>query len=101
MSSEVTDLITALNDGTMTLDQVARSFRERAWPRTGSPEGATADADTLDDPRPYVAGSFDDVSAAFHRGDLTGEQYRVLADAAAASIDAEVRSRSGDQPGGG
>jgi hypothetical protein len=52
---------------------------------------------TLNDPEPYVAGSFDDVSAAFHRGDLTGDEYRVLAEAAAESInDAARGSQGGD-----
>ena len=33
MTSEVSEMIKALRDGTMTLDQVAQRFRERKWPR--------------------------------------------------------------------
>ena len=33
MTSEVSEMIKALRDGTMTLDQVAQQFRERKWPR--------------------------------------------------------------------
>ena len=33
MSSDVTELIAALRDGTMSLDEVAQQFRERIWPR--------------------------------------------------------------------
>jgi hypothetical protein len=91
MSSEVTDLIAALRAGTVSLDEVARRFRERTWPETLSPE-VPNDSDpldrALDDPDPYVPGSFDDLSAAFHRRDLTLEEYNVLAQAAADSINA-------------
>ena len=37
MSSEVTDLINALRDGSMTLEQVAQRFRQRSWPRRTTP----------------------------------------------------------------
>ena len=33
MGSEVTELISALRNGTMTLDEVAQRFRGRSWPR--------------------------------------------------------------------
>jgi hypothetical protein len=86
MTSEVTDLIKELRAGTMTLDEVAQRFRERKWPRRPGTASATyleMAAKAMDDPDPYVPGSFDDVSAAFHRGDLSREEYRVLSDAAA------------------
>jgi|SRR5580692_973323 hypothetical protein len=92
MSSEVIDLISALRDGQLSLDQVAQRFRERSWPPTTPPRPATyleLAARAQEDPDPYVPGSFDDVAVAFHRGDITREQYRVLAAAAAESIDAE------------
>jgi hypothetical protein len=41
------------------------------------------------DPDPDVAGSFDEVVAAYDRGELSREQYRVLAEAVADSIRAE------------
>jgi hypothetical protein len=36
-ASEVTDLLTALRDGSMSLDEVAQRFRERRWPRRKIP----------------------------------------------------------------
>jgi hypothetical protein len=92
MGSEVTELIEALRNGTMTLDEVAQRFRERTWPLTRDPKpqtylerAAAAEAD----PDPLVPGSFDEVAAAYHRGDLSLDAYRTLADAAAESIRAE------------
>lgn len=92
MSSEVTRLLEALRNGTMSLDEVTQRFRERTWPLTRGPEpqtylerAAAAEAD----PDPLVPGSFDEVAAAYHRGDLSLDAYRTLADAAAESIRAE------------
>ena len=92
MTSEVSDLIKALRDGTMTLDEVAQRFRERQWPRhRRSPPASYLEmaARSQEDPEPYRAGSFDDVSAAFHRGDLSRDEYRVLSEAVAESKRAE------------
>ncbi len=78
----------------MSLDQVAQEFREHTWtppqnsPTTTYEQLATAE---LADPDPYVPGSFDDVTAAYHQGDLTDEQYDALANAMAES----VRSQEG------
>ena len=92
MSSEVTDLITALRDGTMTLDQVAERFRQRPWPPRAAPPPATylelATA-AQQDPPPDVPGSFDEVTAAYDRGELTRAAYRQLAEAAAESTATE------------
>jgi hypothetical protein len=88
MTSEVSDLIKALRDGTMTLEQVAQRFRERQWPRRRRPPPASyleMAARAQEDPEPYVSDSFDDVSAAFHRGDLSRAEYQVLSDAVAES----------------
>jgi hypothetical protein len=88
MSSEISELITALRDGSMTLDQVAERFRQRAWPprTTAIPstyiELATA---AQQDPPPDVPDSFDEVTAAYDRGELTRTAYRRLAKAAAES----------------
>lgn len=97
MSSEVTELIDALRNGTMSLDEVAQRFRERSWPRTRGPRpgnyldrAAAAGAD----PDPLVPGSFDEVAAAYHRGDLSLDDYRRLAEAAADSIRADQTGRS-------
>jgi hypothetical protein len=87
--SEVTDLIRALRDGAMTLGEVAQRFRERAWPSTRPPVPASyreLAAAALRDPEPDVPDSFDEVVAAYDRGELTRDQYRVLADAVADAI---------------
>lgn len=92
MTSEVSDLIKALRDGTMTLEEVARRFRDRQWPRRRrSPPASYLEmaASAQEDPEPYMPGSFDDVSAAFHRGDLSSVEYRVLSEAVAESKRAE------------
>jgi hypothetical protein len=43
----------------------------------------------MQDPDPYVPGSSDDVAAAYHRGQLTDDQYAVLISAIAESKSAE------------
>lgn len=86
MASEVTELINALNDGSMSLEEVARRFRERTWPATTPtpPSSYIEMADrALQDPRPDVPNSFDDVVAAYGRGELTRTQFRTLAEAIA------------------
>jgi hypothetical protein len=92
MTSEVSDLIKALRDGTMTLDEVAQRFRDRQWPRRRRPRPASyleMAARTQEDPEPYVPGSFDDVVDAYDRGDLSRAEYRVLSEAVAESKRAE------------
>jgi hypothetical protein len=91
MSNEVTDLLNAFRDGTISLDDVARRFRERSWPRPKPPPASYLELaiEAQQDPEPYVPGSYDDVAAAYHRGDLTNEQYGVLAQAIADSVNAE------------
>jgi hypothetical protein len=88
MTSEIPELIAALRDGSMTLDQVAERFRQRAWPpRTAPPPATYLELATAaqQDPPPDVPGSFDEVTAAYDRGELTKEAYRRLAEAAAES----------------
>jgi hypothetical protein len=89
VSSEVTQLIDALKRGSISVSEVARRFRERTWPSTRGPKPETyieravaAEAD----PDPLVPGSFDEVAAAYHRGDLSIGDYRILAEAAAESM---------------
>jgi hypothetical protein len=98
MTSEVTELIAALKDGSMSLDEVTRRFRERTWPRRRKPAPATyleMAAAAQQDPDPDVAGSFDDVDAAYERGDLSDDEYDALAKAMAESLSAEDQ-REGD-----
>ena len=91
MTDEVNDLLKALRDGRMTLEEVAERFRQRKWPRP-EPQPATyselAKAE-LADPEPLVPGSFDDVTLAYHKGDLSDQEYEVLAAAMARSKEAE------------
>ena len=87
MSNEVGDLLRALREGQMTLDEVAQRFRQRNWPSRGSRAATYAELAKaeLEDPEPYVPGSFDDVTLAYHQGVLTEHQYDVLAAAMAQS----------------
>jgi hypothetical protein len=101
MSNEVTELLTALRDGTMSIDEVAGRFRERSWPR-GDDSGSTSyielASEAQQDPEPYIPGSYDDVAAAFHRGDLSLDQFDLLSDAIVESMRAEDQRDAG--PGG-
>ena len=92
-TSEVTDLIAALRAGALTLDEVADRFRHRSWPRTRRPAPTTPAemAESLD-PEPDMPGSYDDLTAAYDRSEITREQYRTLVEAAADSIRAECQS---------
>jgi hypothetical protein len=102
-ASEVADLIASLRSGSMTLDDVAARFRQRTWSRTRPTEPQNyieLAAQAQLDPRTHLAGSFDDVLAAYDRGELTREQYRTLAEAVADSIRAEYdAAESGDESG--
>jgi hypothetical protein len=88
-ASEVTDLMGALASGEMSVDEVAAKFSQRRWPKTRGPlpqsYSEMAEAAQLD-PGANVPGSFDDVTAAYDRGEITRVQYRTLAHAAAAAI---------------
>jgi hypothetical protein len=86
MTSEVRDLLTALHQGTVSLEEVEQRFRQRAWPWRRPSQPVTylemAAAELLD-PDPYLPGSFDDVVAAYDAGTITRDQFRVLAQAVA------------------
>jgi hypothetical protein len=89
MGSEVTELISALRNGTVTLDEVAQRFRERSWPHRNTEQSATyldLAAAAERDPDPYLEGSFDEVAMAFHRGELSDSEYEALARAMADSM---------------
>ena len=92
MTNEVEDWLKALHEGNLTLEEVAQLFRDRKWPGRRRQEAATyleLAARELEDPDPYIPGSYDDVAAAYHRGQLTDVQYSVLTEAMAASKRAE------------
>jgi hypothetical protein len=98
MTSEVSDLIKALRDGTMSLEQVAEQFRERRWPRRRrSPPASYLEmaVRSLEDPEPHEPGSFDDVTDAYDRGELSDHEYDTLAEAMAESLRVEDREDGG------
>ena len=89
MANEVSDLINALRDGSMSLNEVVQQFRERTWPATKRPlpqDYLEMAARSEEDPEPDVPGSFDEVVAAYYRGELTRAQYQALSAAVADSI---------------
>jgi hypothetical protein len=82
--STVTAMLASYRDGTLSLDDLSLEFRARRWPRVPDvcpPELERARA-AIDDPEPYVAGSFDDVVLAYDLGWLSGADYDILAAAA-------------------
>jgi hypothetical protein len=92
ITTEVTELIAAFRDGSLSLEDLAQRFRERSWPRTRRPEPTSyleMAAAAQEDPEPYVPGSFDELAAAYRRGELTRAQYRTLAEAVTESLRAE------------
>ena len=94
MANEVSDLINALRDGSMTLDAVVQQFRKRTWPltkRTPAQDYLEMATRAEEDPDPDIPGSFDEVVAAYYRGELTRDQYQALAAAVADSIRAKQR----------
>jgi hypothetical protein len=86
MANEVADLLNALRDGSVTLDEVAQRFRKRKWPRRSRSQPDSyfdMAAAELQDPDPYIPGSFDDVAAAYHQKKINREQFRTLSEAVA------------------
>jgi hypothetical protein len=100
MSSEVAELIAALRNGTVTIEEVAQRFRERSWPRTRGLKSQTYlefAAAAQEDPEPLVSGSFDEVAAAYRRGELSRPDYRLLAEAAAEGMHREDMRKETEQ----
>jgi hypothetical protein len=92
MSSDVEDLINALQGHTMTLDQVVERVRQRSWPRHTTPLPANYLERALaaqQDPEPYLPGSWDEVAAAHQEGRITDEEYAALSEAVTQSQQAE------------
>jgi hypothetical protein len=80
-AGEVTGLVIAYRDGQLTLDGLARQFRDRAWPPVPPtcPPGAAAAALAIDDLEPWQPGSFDEVVLACDLGILSDADYAALA----------------------
>jgi hypothetical protein len=77
-------MIDAYHAGKISLEDLTRRFCTRTWPpvsRACPPEMQEA-APAVDDPEPYVPGSFDDVVLAYDLGKLSDRDYQQLAKAA-------------------
>ncbi|MGH3277341.1 MAG: zeta toxin family protein [Streptosporangiaceae bacterium] len=85
---DVTTMIRAYLAGEMTLKALAGRFRSRHWRAVPpvTPPGMEEAAAAIDDPEPYVPGSFDDVVRAYDLRWITDPDYEALAAAAAVGI---------------
>jgi len=83
--SEVTVMIGAYLAGEMALGALCGKFRARSWPAVPPvfPPALAGAPSAIDDPEPYVPGSFDDVVGAYDLGWITDPDYEALAAAAA------------------
>jgi hypothetical protein len=93
--SEVTDLINSYKAGELTLDELTEQFRARHWPAaTPQPPSSYLEmaARAQEDPRPAIPNSYDDVTGAYARGELTRDEYDVLSDAVLEAGRAEEES---------
>jgi hypothetical protein len=82
--SAVTAMLTSYREGRLSLDDLSLEFRARRWPRIPDvcPPELEAAREAIDDPEPYVPGSFDDVVLAYDLGWLSDADFDVLAVAA-------------------
>jgi hypothetical protein len=82
---EVTEMIGAYHAGIISLGDLVCCFGLRTWPTVppACPPEMQAAAPAVDDPEPYVPGSFDDVVLAYDLGKLSDRDYQELARAAA------------------
>jgi len=82
---DIADMLTSYRTGQLSLDDLALKFRARRWPPVppACPPGLEAAASAVDDPEPYVPGSFDDVVRAYDLGHINDTDYATLARAAA------------------
>jgi hypothetical protein len=82
--SAVIAMLLAYREGRLSLDDLSLEFRARRWPRVLDvcPPELEPAREAIDDPEPYVPGSFDDVVLAYDLGWLTDADYDMLATAA-------------------
>lgn len=98
-TTEVRDLLASLQSGDLSLVEVVRRFRSRSWPDPAVPDPQDyleLAAAAQRDPEPDVPGSFDEITAAYDRGEITREQYRALAHAVADAINSAARGEATD-----
>jgi hypothetical protein len=76
-------MIRSYLSGELTLDALCQKFRSRRWPAVppACPAGLEEAAPAIDDPEPYIPGSFDDVLRAYDLGWITDPDYEALAHA--------------------
>jgi len=88
--SAVTAMLVSYRDGRLSLDDLSLEFRVRRWPQVPDvcPPELEQAREAIDDPEPYVPGSFDDVVLAYDLGWLSGDDYDILAAAAEGLPDA-------------
>jgi hypothetical protein len=95
--SDVADLINSYKAGELTPDELAQQFRDRHWPATAPPPPSSyleMAGRAQEDPRPAVPNSYDEVTAAYARGDLTRDEYDLLSEAVLEAGRAEDESGS-------
>jgi hypothetical protein len=87
-ASPVLRLIRLHHGGELPLEELAREFRVLHWQEVPPtcPPGLEAAAPAIDDPEPYVPGSFDDVIRAYDLGMLSDDEYAALAPAVARAL---------------
>jgi hypothetical protein len=82
--SAVITMLTSYREGQISLDDLSLEFRARRWPRIPDvcPPELEPAREAIDDPEPYVPGSFDDVVLAYDLGWLSAADFDILAIAA-------------------
>ena len=82
--SAVIAMLASYRDGRLSLEDLSLEFRARRWPQVPDvcPPELEQARDAIDDPEPYVPGSFDDVVLAYDLGWLSDADYDILATAA-------------------
>jgi len=94
-ASEVARLLADLRAGRVSVDDVAERFRRRDWAASRRQLGAAyEEMAAQQDADVDVPGSLDEVTAAYDRGELTSDEYRVLSDAVADAINSAPRRES-------
>jgi hypothetical protein len=77
-------MLTSYLAGKLSLEDLCLEFRARRWPPVPPvcPAGLEMAAPAIDDPEPYVPGSFDVVVLAYDLGHICDTYYKTLARAA-------------------